>query len=308
MRPLPIAALAGLLCSSWAAGQPALYITTDAGTSSGTTVTKINAGWASGTITGATFATLPGAIQGRGMAFGPDGNFYASTWDGNYVGVVPPTGGTAIVFASDPLIRGPEQIAWGPDGDLYVANMRLNTVARVTPGGQVSTFASGFSAPRGLAFGPDGNLYVSNSTANSISKVTPDGQVSLFYTGGLNDPNGLAFDASGDLLVADTNSGAVRFISPAGQLVSSRFLPITTFGTADPYGVAVDPAGEIAVAEDFGGQIVLLNSSGQIVRQLQFTNPFFVMFQPVPEPSALALAAVGGAGVALRRRWPRRGR
>ena len=55
----------------------------------------------------------------------------------------------------------PRDLAFDASGNLYVTNWDApNTVSKVDSDGDVTTFATGFSAPIGLAFDASGNLYV----------------------------------------------------------------------------------------------------------------------------------------------------
>jgi streptogramin lyase len=100
-------------------------------------------------------------------------------------------------------------------------------VARLTSGGQLSTFASGFSVATGLAFDSQGNLYVASYSAGTVSEVTPAGQVSLFANG-FSNPNSLAFDAVGNLYVANASAGSVSLVTPAKESSRRLFYPENT--------------------------------------------------------------------------------
>jgi serine/threonine protein kinase/DNA-binding beta-propeller fold protein YncE len=104
-----------------------------------------------------------------GLAFGPDGNAYVTSfltsailrYDGR-------TGDFIDEFVSSGsggLLR-PQTPAFGPDGNLYVTSFDTSSVLRYD--GQTGDFIDAFavgehdelSAPEGMAFAPDGTLYV----------------------------------------------------------------------------------------------------------------------------------------------------
>ncbi|MBV6459580.1 MAG: hypothetical protein HONBIEJF_02729 [Fimbriimonadaceae bacterium] len=75
------------------------------------------------------------------------------------------TGGFLGIFASGPLIDGPQGIAVGPDGNVYVASEYSANVTKWSPSGAflgefVSPGEGGLMGEQDLEFGPDGNLYV----------------------------------------------------------------------------------------------------------------------------------------------------
>jgi sugar lactone lactonase YvrE len=139
-------------------------------------------------------------------------------------------------------------LVFGGDGSLYVSQFTPNTVSRITSG-TVTSFASGFTSPRGITMsGTAGNFYVANSnTPGSISQVTPAGSVSTFLNSGVNAPYGLAFDGSGALYA--TNNATYSISKIVGGVSS-------TFATFNPgqgvRAVAVAANGNVFSAGDFG--------------------------------------------------------
>ncbi len=124
-------------------------------------------------------ARMPAGEAVYGLAFGPDGQLYASDADGLRAGMV-------FIYTSS--------------GDL---------VDRVT----VPAGPTGVIALRGLAFDSRGNLYladVANGQAGRgrIVKYTTRGRFSVLASG-LTAPTGLAFDRSDVLYVTDGVNGAV---------------------------------------------------------------------------------------------------
>ena len=112
------------------------------------------------------FATLEPSIAAYHLAFGPDGNLFAT----------------------------------GPTTSSYDA------VYRVSPAGEVEVYYRGFGRPQGLAFDEQNNLYVAASFGGrkGIVRLGEDRQPELFLSGpGIV---GLAFSPSRSLIVTTTNA------------------------------------------------------------------------------------------------------
>ena len=120
-----------------------------------------------------------------------------------------PTGFT-VTYYGILTAKHPTSIAFGPDGLLYIATME-GAIYRLDNGGNVSTYATGFTIPTGIAFQPGtGNLYVSSRAINQdvggeskISVIRTDGSVNTIITGlpccytSYHAANGIAFGPDG---------------------------------------------------------------------------------------------------------------
>ena len=86
----------------------------------------------------------------------------------------------------------PTSLAWGPGGDLYIGTLDFEggpgsaSVYRFDPRtGDLSVYATGFTAITALAFGPGGELFVSEwTTGFGPSGPSPDGDVIAVPAGG----------------------------------------------------------------------------------------------------------------------------
>jgi DNA-binding beta-propeller fold protein YncE len=71
----------------------------------------------------------------------------------------------------------------------------------------------------------------------------------------------------------------------------------------NPQGLAFNSAGDLFVANSGNGTITEITPGGQQTTfASRLSNPTFLAFQPVPEPSALGLLAVSTAALLVRRR------
>jgi DNA-binding beta-propeller fold protein YncE len=123
------------------------------------------------------FADNAGPI---GLAFGPNGNLFASSNTGpqqvlEFDGTTGAQVGTGIFVPPGSAGMGlPYGLVFGPNGNLFVADRFHHQVlefngasgAPVGNGVFVAPGTAGLSAPYGLAFGPNGNLFVSDVNDN----------------------------------------------------------------------------------------------------------------------------------------------
>ncbi len=255
------------------------------------------------------FASGNGLFRPYGLAFGPDGLLYVSS------------------FRSDQILRY--------DGQ---------TGAFVDVFAQRDGTAAGLNGPNGLLFGPDGKLYV--TTQGSVAD--DDGELSFLFPsqvlkydvvtgeGEVFVPQPDPFPASfgfvsflglsvgpqdGDLYVSDFANGIRRYDFETGEEValldtnytgtnpSSNFIGNLAFGPEnDLYTVGFDTTTEIGSLFKFdaktGARVLIADNASFLQR------PIGLLFKAspsaaVPEPGAVAgLLMLGVAGFWLRRDRP----
>ena len=207
----------------------------------------------------------------HGIAFGPNGDLFVSSFGGNNV----------LQFQ-------------GPGG--------------ATPGALVGTFAtgSGLLGPTGLGFGgPGDNLFVASSTNNQILEYngTTGAFIKALATGGpLNGPAGLSFASDGTLLVAnDTGNSVLRYDVTTGALLNT----ITDRGLVHPSSAVYDGDGHLLVASWSDSEILRFNLDLS-TNAASFDSVFVsgngldtpIYLSLVPEPGSVVLLGLGLAGVA----------
>jgi DNA-binding beta-propeller fold protein YncE len=236
-----------------------------------------------------TFAS--GLAFPTGLAFDGVGDLFAADSSGTIYKFTP--GGVQTTFASG--LSDPYGLAFNSSGDLFEADYGSGTIYKFTPDGVRSTFASGLTglyAPSTLAFNSSGVLFAAANYV--IFEFTPDGALSFFLPG-LGKPSGLAFDSAGDLFESDFSSGNIYKFTPGG--VRSTFASGMYPGQLafDSTGNLFEVSGDRHIYEYTPGGVRSTFASG-----LDF--PYFLAFQPVPEPSALGLLTVGVTALIIRRR------
>jgi sugar lactone lactonase YvrE len=249
-----------------------------------------------GTISG---VSLPPPVEG--VAVDPDGNVYFSSTTvvgGTNVGNISmiKTDGTISIVA-DGFNANPAGLAFDGGGNLCAA--AWDTIYKITPNGTVSTVATGLNRVATLAFDGSGNLYVAECLPDGwIDKIAPNGTVSTFASG-LKYPSGLACDASGNLYLANAWGGDILKYTPSGAV--SEFASVPEFSE----DLAFDSSGNLLViTSDANGNGMLMQITPDGVQTTLATgldNPEFIAVQ-TPEPSSLALLALGALGLTARRR------
>ncbi len=233
-----------------------------------------------------------------GIAFDPAGNLFVANSANNGGGgsITEITrAGTPSTFSSesDPIV-----LAFNNSGTLFAADYSDGNIYKYT-GGVQSTFAGGFTTPISMAFDSAGDLFVGSGYGDGngiITKITPGGTQTPFASG-LNFPGGMTFNGAGDLLVTEQDSGTIFQYTPGGG--QSTFA--TTLSNS-LNGLAFDSSGNLFVGSAGDGSIIEIAPGGaQSTFASGLANPAGLAFQPVPEPSVMALGAIGTVAFFARR-------
>lgn len=141
------------------------------------------------------------------------GNVYATDTSGGAVWRIP-RGGSAELWAQDPLLEGDGSFGFGfPIGANGIAVRHNRVVVANTEGGLLVTIpiepgggagdptllarAAALVGADGIAFDVLGSVYVASAAQNTVVRVAPDGSIETLATAddGLNQPSTLAFGA-----------------------------------------------------------------------------------------------------------------
>jgi hypothetical protein len=168
-----------------------------------------------------------GLLNVSALAFGRDGNLYASSRSEGTIYRITPTGVISTFAEGMGIATG---IAFDREGNLFVGD-RSGTIFKIVPAaleedredplvlnpqqpgaaGEIFVFATlePSTAFYHLCFHPDGILMVTTPTYSShqpIYAINPNGETSIYYRG-LGRPQGMAFDVEGNLYVAASLRG-----------------------------------------------------------------------------------------------------
>lgn len=164
------------------------------------------------------------------LAFGPDGNLYASSRSEGAIYRITPQGIISTFAEGMGIATG---IAFDREGNLFVGD-RSGTIFKIVPSsapagalrdkppavlnphhsgsnGEIFVFATldPSTAFYHLCFHPNGTLMVTTPTISShqpIYAIDPHGNTTIYYSG-LGRPQGMAFDIDGNLYVAASLRG-----------------------------------------------------------------------------------------------------
>jgi sugar lactone lactonase YvrE len=174
----------------------------------------------------APFTQVNAAAGLNALTFDKQGNVYISDSFQGIIWKTPPTGGDAVAFVTDDLLKttgtppfGANGVAFNKKGDtLYVANTGNDTVVQIpiaTDGsaGTPSVFVNSINGADGLIIDRHDNIWVAANQSDEIVVLDPTGKA-IAKLGDFNGidrngiPRGLLFPASlvfdgGDLLVTN---------------------------------------------------------------------------------------------------------
>jgi len=269
------------------------------------TVVKYDSTGNNGTTIAATktvFAISTYLFLPSGLAFDSSGNLFVSNLDNRIVKY-----NSAGVYQSqiNSNLITPESLAFDSSGTLYATNSGIPySVSKFNAsGGFLGEITTNLQSPKGIAFNSTGDMYVSGNGVYEIKRFDAAGN----YLGEFGNSsevastNGIAFDSSGYLYVASKGSNEIAIFNAANVYQRS----IST-NLNEPYGLAFDSSGNLYVSNKGNKTISKFDPTGNFLTSWSTgSSPYYMAFQPVPEPSTYALAAIATgvmAAVARRRK------
>lgn len=237
------------------------------------------------------------AMGSEGLAFGIDGNLYATTIDEDVGTLWRIDGaGAAESFAELPYALGLAAVQGGgfvvasfgeageADGGVYFVDAR----------GSASLLTEGMiDSPNFVTITPDGAALVSDDFDTRVFRVALDGEVSVVLEN-VPSPNGMAYSPDGDVLyVASTftaDGQLTRYdVDAMGLPDESTAIEIMHLGVGStPDGIAVDADGMVYVAANLPGEIWRVDGAARALLDGE------LVVEGISSPASLAFG--GGAG------------
>jgi hypothetical protein len=192
--------------------------------------------------------------------------------------------------------------------NLFVSDTQIKTVGEynATTGAVINAnFITGLTGPVGLALSGN-NLFVSNYNAGTVGEydATTGAAINASFMTGLTGPFGLAL-SSNNLFVSNYNAGTVgEYDATTGAVINANLIT----GLSIPEGLALSD-NNLFVVNNGSGTVGEYNATtGAAINANLITglnNPTGLAVASVPEPSTLAMIAVGSValmGMMLRRK------
>jgi streptogramin lyase len=161
----------------------------------------------------------------RGIAAGPDGNFWVADHDNSSIDRVTRSGQVTIysTATNNRSANQPDRIAFGSDGKLYFINdadgaidafdtEAATHVEFALPGGAIAT---------GIARGADGNMWFigTDKRGGVLGRLAPNGSLHVAALGPGIDPTSIVAGADGNIWFSDRSFG-LRWATPSGEMGS----------------------------------------------------------------------------------------
>lgn len=222
-----------------------------------------------------------GLYGASGMAVGPRGELYQSSFNGNYVSRIA-RDGTVETYADEGL-SGPVGIAVAEDGSLYVCNCTAGNIARVAPDGTVGVFSESelFACPNGITFDDRGDLYVVNFNNPHVVRVTPDGAAtSVARITGAGGNGHIDFGRNGfyvtqfrgNRVFRMERDGTFRVVAGTGQPGEDDGAALEATFTR-PNGIAIGGGGSTLWINDFpSGPVAAAGPTRVVMRRIDLAS------------------------------------
>lgn len=197
-----------------------------------------------------TVVTDDALANAKGMALGPDGNFYIGDSAGRRILRVFPSGeietfADNVLFPVDVDVAQGKVYALRSNGVVEEFDMNANRV----------THATGLPSTLTLKVLDDGRMLIGTKGGAMYERAT-DGRLRMLSGAGLSTPHGLVEGADGDLIIADASQNAlVRY-------AHGRLTPFVN-NITQPYGLAADAANNLYVTAFGSNELYRVDTAGQ---------------------------------------------